>query len=126
RRAGEGTGISGMQVVRDDRPPVVVDNFRDDRPQVAQQLGDVRFSASGFLVGFDTTEWTRGEHTTQLQARATCRWVDAVRRVTITGSTGRTDPGQFWRPGGVAIDGQGNVYVADTEHHRIQKLSAQG
>ena len=30
------------------------------------------------------------------------------------------------RPGGVAVDGQGNVYVSDTEHHRVQKRSPRG
>src|SRR5688572_5952508 len=39
---------------------------------------------------------------------------------------GHTDPGQFWSPQGVAVDEQGNVYVADTRNHRIQKLSPQG
>ena len=38
----------------------------------------------------------------------------------------RTAPGQFRAPHGVAVDGYGNVYVADTHNHRIQKLSAAG
>jgi DNA-binding beta-propeller fold protein YncE len=37
-----------------------------------------------------------------------------------------TSPGEFDLPGGIAVDGQGNVYVADTRNHRIQKLSPQG
>lgn len=41
------------------------------------------------------------------------------------GSLGTGD-GQFNSPGGVAIDGAGNVYVADTKNHRIQKFSADG
>jgi uncharacterized protein (TIGR03663 family) len=34
--------------------------------------------------------------------------------------------GTFNEPWGIAVDGQGNVYVADTWNHRIQKFSADG
>ena len=34
--------------------------------------------------------------------------------------------GQFNTPRGVAVDGTGNVYVADTYNHRIQKFTATG
>jgi DNA-binding beta-propeller fold protein YncE len=36
----------------------------------------------------------------------------------------RTAPGQFNFPDGIAVDAQGNLYVADTGNDRIQKLSA--
>src|SRR5438477_440189 len=35
-------------------------------------------------------------------------------------------PGQFRHPSGVAVDGQGNIYVVEQENHRVQKLSAAG
>jgi uncharacterized protein (TIGR03663 family) len=34
--------------------------------------------------------------------------------------------GQFNEPWGIAVDGQGNVYVSDTWNHRIQKFDNQG
>lgn len=41
------------------------------------------------------------------------------------GGTGAGN-GQFNRPTGIAVDHSGNVYVADTMNHRIQKFSATG
>ena len=34
--------------------------------------------------------------------------------------------GQFVCPDGVAVDGEGNILVADSENHRIQKFTAEG
>ena len=34
--------------------------------------------------------------------------------------------GEFESPSGVAVDSRGNLYVADTGNHRVQKLSPQG
>ncbi len=34
--------------------------------------------------------------------------------------------GQFYHPQGIAIDKGGNVYVADTSNHRVQKFSSDG
>jgi sugar lactone lactonase YvrE len=39
---------------------------------------------------------------------------------------GRTAPGQFDRPHGIAVDVRGNVYVAERHNHRIQVLSPTG
>ena len=39
---------------------------------------------------------------------------------------GRTDPGEFNGPWDVAVDLAGNLYVADTDNHRVQKVSPAG
>jgi sugar lactone lactonase YvrE len=41
-------------------------------------------------------------------------------------AAGLTVPGDFRSPYGVAVDGDGNIYVADSFNHRVQKLSPTG
>jgi sugar lactone lactonase YvrE len=48
--------------------------------------------------------------------------------ITIAGSTegyanGSGKAAKFAFPRGVAIDGSGNLYVADTQNHRIRKIT---
>src|SRR5438874_10403084 len=50
----------------------------------------------------------------------------AVRTLSILPAAAQFDPVAFHSPRGVALDTQGNVYVAEWENHRIQKLSPQG
>lgn len=57
---------------------------------------------------------------------------DRVIKYTLDGTfvrewgTNGAEPGQLQRPSGVAVDGFGNVYVADACNHRIQKFDADG
>jgi DNA-binding beta-propeller fold protein YncE/DNA-binding CsgD family transcriptional regulator len=39
---------------------------------------------------------------------------------------GPANQARFYEPGGVAIDGQGNVYVADSANNRLRKISPEG
>jgi uncharacterized protein (TIGR03663 family) len=43
----------------------------------------------------------------------------------IIGGTGRAR-GQFTAPAGLALDGEGNLFVADSQNHRIQKFDSEG
>jgi C1A family cysteine protease/sugar lactone lactonase YvrE len=64
-------------------------------------------------------------------------WSNHVQKLTLTSTTGSLiaqwgsgvagdGDGQFQSPGGIAVDGSGNVYVADTYNHRIQKFTGNG
>src|SRR5205085_11212913 len=52
--------------------------------------------------------------------------VDALRRSHGGFGSKGNGPGQFHDPCGVAVGDDGDVYVADTWNHRVQKLSAKG
>jgi DNA-binding beta-propeller fold protein YncE len=45
--------------------------------------------------------------------------------LTVIGEEG-SDPGQFSSPGGIAVDADGRMYVADSKNQRIQLLDANG
>jgi sugar lactone lactonase YvrE len=52
---------------------------------------------------------------------------EALRQVTPDGTiTSLTSVGQLGRPNGVALDGDGNLYVADDNEHTIRKRSTDG
>jgi uncharacterized protein (TIGR03663 family) len=58
-------------------------------------------------------------------ARGYAKNVDHINAAAIWGSAG-TGPGQFNEPRGLAVDKSGNLYVADTNNNRIQKLGPDG
>jgi len=44
----------------------------------------------------------------------------------FTGENGRATSESLWFPRGVAVDSTGNLYIADTENHRIRKVTPSG
>jgi sugar lactone lactonase YvrE len=58
-----------------------------------------------------TVEWT---HRVQ-------KWTPEGKFVAVWGEPGHK-PGQLANPWGLAVDSQQNIYVADTQNHRVQKF----
>ena len=52
--------------------------------------------------------------------------IDTVAGLRVIGDGGPASEGQFYLPTGVAVDGAGNLYIADTDNHRIRKVDAAG
>ena len=53
-------------------------------------------------------------------------WQTCLPGSTPCAPTPGSGPGQFFDPEGVAVDGQGNVYVSEGVNHRVQKLTRDG
>jgi len=51
--------------------------------------------------------------------------VTGYRLIAAWGTSG-SGPGEFQEPMGVAVDAQGDIYVADSRNRRVQKFSARG
>lgn len=75
----------------------------------------IAIDASGNVYVADTLN-----NRIQILALSTSAWSEWG----ISGGLSGSEPGQFNQPSGVAADRDGNVYVADTKNHRIQKFTA--
>ena len=50
----------------------------------------------------------------------------ACQEIACFGAGAGAGPGQLMQPRGVAVDADGNVYVSDTQNHRIEKFGPDG
>jgi streptogramin lyase len=76
--------------------------------------GDAYFSDKEVRVAFDNFVMNAGQITCPPYAFVG-KW-----------GSGGTGDGQFNTPGGLALDGEGNLYVADVRNNRVQKFDSKG
>jgi len=84
------------------------------------------FDPDGSVVG-----WRGKGHRVESPDVKQTGWFDADQTYSVTTGTGfwaepGNRPGEFDGAQGIGVDSHGNVYVADSGNHRIQKFGAQG
>ena len=92
-------------------------------------------SLSGIAVGADDTIYVADAGNNRIRvvrgqtnsAGATTYTVSTLAGTGVVGyADGASASAQFNNPQGVAVDSAGNVYVADTDNHRVRRISADG
>ncbi|WP_449601183.1 RCC1 domain-containing protein [Paenibacillus sp. Marseille-Q9583] len=91
----------------------VIDNGWGTAPGEFRIPSDVAVDQDGNVYVADTTN-----QRLQMLDAATGKWIIFGKNGQRTGS----QLGEFNQPTGVAVDSKGNVYVADRDNHRIQKV----
>jgi hypothetical protein len=90
--ATSGTGIDAVVASLDgaldspDNRLVGVAEYGAPRPEIAQTLGEDRFTNSGYTLAWDTSTAPAGSHALFLQAHSACGWHTANRMVVIPGA----------------------------------------
>jgi len=110
---GDGDGQFNLPsgVAVDSVGKVYVADLYNDRIQ--------KFTSDGTFLGW----WGRGVYPSFYLNEGTTGWHGPGSDQVGYGGSG---DGQFIEPWGVAVDGAGNVYVADTTNDRIQKFTSHG
>jgi|GEM_PF-746717 len=96
------------------RAPIIDPNLTDDSDFKNPYPDD----DPAFCLWVERSEWVNSQLTQIRSAREAARY-------STWGDQGSAD-GRFFRPQGIAVDGDGNIYVADTRNERIQKFDAAG
>jgi hypothetical protein len=94
--ATDGTGIDQVRVSLDADPdqggvPVSA-NYGMERPDIAELLGDPRFTGTGFALAWDSTSTTPGPHVLYVQVHGTCGWTGTSRSVVVGGGATAAAP----------------------------------
>jgi len=88
--AADGTGISAVRIALDADPDqggvAVAATYGLSRPDIAERLGDQRYTPSGFALNWDSSDTAPGAHTLYIQVRSSCGWTGTARGVTLAGS----------------------------------------
>ena len=116
----------------------VIENLRDPSArqsavnfllyrELERPLGSADFA---YYVRRDVASqiWQSSAITVPHQVEATTQYAEAYKELRSSATWGEAGilDGQFSFPKGLAIDSEGNVFVADSQNHRIQKFDAQG
>jgi cysteine-rich repeat protein len=97
----------------------------DDGPATAAQL----WTPSGVAVDGDGNVYIADTYNQRVRRVAADGTMTTLAGTGIEGSTGDGGPASAARlryPSGVAVDGLGNVYIADTDNHRIRRVAVDG
>ena len=97
----------------------------DGGPAVEAQLAwprDVAVDGSGNIYIADTNN----QRIRKVDASGTISAIAGTGALAYGGDGGPAVEAQLALPGGVAVDGSGNIYIADTNNHRIRKIDASG
>jgi trimeric autotransporter adhesin len=62
----------------------------------------------------------------KVEPSGTIRTVAGTGTTGYSGDNGPATKAQLWNPQGLAVDGAGNLYIADTYNHRIRKIDPTG
>ncbi|MBV9143542.1 MAG: protein kinase [Pseudonocardiales bacterium] len=62
----------------------------------------------------------------KVEPSGTIRTIAGTGTKGYSGDNGPATKAQLWNPQGLAVDGAGNLYVADTYNHRIRKIDSAG
>lgn len=116
---------TGIAVLDDER--LVVCEYGSEPPRVIDRSGRVLGSLKSFGAAYCAwatadriyIAWTYSDRVSAYNHEGELLYV-------LGNPVESDEPGQFNKPAGVTVDGEGNLYVAEWRNHRIQKFDRDG
>ena len=136
---GAGTGASSNSIATTTSAPVVITTPLIVSTLAGQPLSSGRIDGAGSAARFFYLSGVAADNAGNLYVADTDN--HTIRKIVVStgavttlagaaGSSGRVDgsgsAARFNNPSGVAVDGAGNIYVADTLSHTLRKVTASG